>query len=292
MSQWSGKSKGTKLGYLIFVQLLKIGGLKSAYALLQFVKLYYIWFANDATRALSKLYMDKLGYTKKQTRKLIQQNIEIFGQTIIDRIATMSHIKTPLTVSRDGEQYLNEIAHNGKGGILVSAHLGNYEMAAQLLQRYESKVNIIMYDGEGQQLKEYLDKVSGEKSFNIIFIKDDMSHVYEMSAALARNELLCIHADRYLEGSRTISHTFLGEEAKFPLGPFALASKLKSPVCFVFALKQSKYHYHFLGYPPKIYEGRGLSGAELMLEDYVALLEENVKRSPEQWFNYYDFWAK
>jgi predicted LPLAT superfamily acyltransferase len=29
-----------------------------------------------------------------------------------------------------------------------------------------------------------------------------------------------------------------------------------------------------------------------MLEDYVHDLEGMVKQFPEQWFNYYDFWAK
>ena len=113
-----------------------------------------------------------------------------------------------------------------------------------------------------------------------------------MSAALRRNELICIHADRYVSGNRTIIHDFLGQEAHFPLGPFVLASKLRAPVCFVFALKKSNYVYHFYGNKPKKYEGRGMAGADEMLKDYVVLLEEKVKAYPEQWFNYFDFWAE
>ena len=291
MSTWDGQSKGNRLGYSIFIFLLRWGGIAPAYLLLRFVVLYYIWFVPQATKPLQELYTRRLHFDARATRKLIRKNILTFGQTIIDRIVVMSGLKHRFTVERTGGQYLNELADGGQGGIIVSAHLGNYEMAGHLLQRLNTVINIVMYDGEARQVKQYLDKVTGPKTFNIIFIKEDMSHIYEMSAALRRNELICIHADRYVAGNRTITHEFLGELAHFPLGPFVLASKLRAPVCFVFALKKSRYQYHFYGYPPKTYEGRGTSGAEAMLKDYVALLEEKVKQYPEQWFNYFDFWA-
>lgn len=292
MSQWDGKSRGNKLGYGIFIRLLELGGLPAAYFLLGFVKWYYLLFARNATSSLFSFYHNHLHFSESQSRSLIKKNITIFGQTIIDRIAIMSDVKNNLGVTRTGEEHLNTLARGGEGGILVSAHLGNYEMAGYLLKRYNTVINIVMYDGEAEQLKAYLDNITGPKTFNVIYIKDDLSHIYEMTAALQRNELICIHADRYVEGNRTIAHDFLGQSAKFPLGPFVLASKLKAPVCFVFAFKETKYQYHFYGYPPKKYEGRGMTGANAMLADYIALLEENVKKYPEQWFNYYDFWKE
>jgi predicted LPLAT superfamily acyltransferase len=290
MSNWDGQSKGNRLGYTIFIYLLRWGGVAPAYVLLRFVTLYYIWFVPKATRPLKELYLKHLNFSEKETRQLIRKNIYTFGQTIIDRIVVMSGLKHRFNVVRTGGHYLNELADGGQGGILVSAHIGNYELAGHLLQRLNSVINIVMYDGEAEQIKEYLDKVTGPKAFRIIFIREDMSHIYEMSAALRRNELICIHADRYVAGNRTITHDFLGQSAHFPLGPFILASKLRAPVSFVFAVKESAYQYHFYGYPPKVYEGRGTSGAEAMLKDYVQLLEEKVKQYPEQWFNYYDFW--
>lgn len=292
MSKWDGQSKGNRLGYSIFILLLRWGGVTPAYLLLRFVVLYYIWFVPKATRPLRDLYRNHLHFAPGKTRKLIRRNILTFGQTIIDRIVVMSGIKHHFTVERTGGGYLNELAEGGQGGIIVSAHIGNYELAGHLLQRLDSVINIVMYDGEAEQIRQYLDKVTGPKTFNIIFIKEDLSHIYEMSAALRRNELICIHADRYVQGNRTIEHPFLGENTHFPLGPFVLASKLRAPVCFVFAVKKSKYQYHFYGFKPKIYEGRGTTGAETMLADYVMLLEEKVRQYPEQWFNYFDFWEK
>jgi len=287
---WEGRSRGSAIGYSIFVWLLRLGGIRPAYALLHFVTLYYRFFASSATGPLEYLYNKRLGYDLSKTKKLIKKNLIIFGQTLIDKIAILSNIKTPFTFDNDGIDHIKELLAGGKGGILVSAHLGNWEVAGHLLKMVEAPVNILMYDGEAEQIKKYMEQFDQKRSFNIILVKDDLSHVYEISAALNRNELICLHADRFRPGNRLITHEFLEEEAHFPAGPFILASKLKAPVCFVFAFKESNFHYHFYAFPGKIYEGHGKQGMELMLDDYVQLLEEKLKQYPEQWFNYYDFW--
>lgn len=290
MSAWEGRSRGTPLGYRIFVWLLRTGGLRSAYALLPFVTAYYRYFVPAATRPLTYLYTRRLGFPAPQAAKLIRQNLRIFGQTIIDKIAVLSGGGKELTFEHEGVENIENMAANGKGGILVSAHLGNWEVAGHLLRRINTTINIVMYDGEDAQIKNYMEQFDEKRSFNIIFIKDDMSHIYEMSAALNRNELICLHADRFRPGNRTMSHIFLGEEAKFPAGPFILASKLRAPVCFVFAFKETNFHYHFYAHPWQTYEGRGTAGMERMLGDYVAVLEQRLKQYPQQWFNYFDFW--
>ncbi|MBL7717623.1 MAG: lipid A biosynthesis acyltransferase [Flavipsychrobacter sp.] len=290
MAAWEGRSRGTPLGYRIFVWLLQKGGLRMAYALLPFVTAYYRLFVKAATNPLHYLYTQRMGFSKAEAAKLIRKNLNTFGQTLIDKIAVLSGGGKELTFEHEGGHYLNEIADNGKGGIIISAHLGNWEVAGHKLERLGSAINIVMYDGEDQQIRQYMDQFEQKRSFNLILIKEDMSHIYEMSAALARNELICLHADRFRPGNRTLRHTFLGREASFPAGPFILASKLRAPVCFVFAFKQSNFHYHFVAHPWKTYEGRGTAGMERMLDDYVATLERGLQQYPEQWFNYFDFW--
>lgn len=291
-AKWEGRSRGTPLGYRIFVGLLKFGGLKAAYALLPFVTYYYRLCMKQATRPLYYLYTQRLGYSAAETAGLIKKNLIIFGQTLIDKIAVLSGVGGQLTFTHEGVENIEQLVKDGKGGVLISAHLGNWEVAGHMLERVEAPINIVMYDGEGEQLKAYMEQFDKKRSFNIIFIKEDQSHIYEMSAALNRNELICLHADRFRPGNRTMTHAFLGEEALFPAGPFILASKLKAPVCFVFAFKETNFHYHFYAFPGKTYEGRGTTGMERMLGDYVVLLEKMLKKYPHQWFNYYDFWKK
>ena len=289
-SAWEGRSRGTQSGYRIFVWLLRTGGLRPAYSLLHFVTLYYRWFVPAATQPLRYLYEKRLGFSRYHTARLVKRNILLFGQTLIDKIAILSGAKVDLEFTHEGIENIEQLVKEGKGGILLSAHLGNWEVAGHLLKRVEAPINIVMYDGEEQQMKQYMDQFERKRSFNVILIKDDLSHIYEISAALARNELICLHGDRFRPGQRTMEHTFLGESAHFPAGPFILASKLKAPVCFVFAFKESNFHYHFYAWPRNVYDGRGQAGMERMLDDYVRLLEEKIRQYPDQWFNYYDFW--
>lgn len=288
--QWSGRSKGNKTGYAVFIFLIKHFGIRPAYFLLRFVALYYFLFVPDARRPVLYLYRERLGISYWKSLKLLYRNFYVFGQTLIDEFAVTTGSYRHFKVARTGAQYLNELIEDGKGGILVSAHLGNWALAGHLLRHLDTVVHIVMYDGEAEQLKQYLAQETGAKIFGIIFIREDLSHIYEIAAALNRNELVCIHADRFLENNRTIAHDFLGKTAEFPLGPFALATKLKAPVCFVFAFKENLSRYHFYGFPPEIYQGKGMEGVHKMLADFVELLEQQVKQHPEQWFNYYPFW--
>ena len=289
-SSWQGKSRGTGLGYRIFISLLKLGGLKAAYSLLRPVGLYYRLAVPDVIRPLRYLYEQRMGYSAQQAAGLIRKNIYFFGQTLIDRVAVLTGGGNRLSFTHEGLEYLEELVARREGGLIVSAHLGAWELAGHMLQRVGAVINVLMYDGEAEQLKALMARYDQKRSFNIIYVRVDLSHVFEVNAAINRGELVCLHADRFRPGNRTMQHSFLGEDAHFPAGPFILASKLRAPVYFVFAFKESTFHYRFVGWPLKTYEGRGMSGAERMLQDYVQLLEEQLRLYPHEWFNYYDFW--
>lgn len=293
MSAWQGKSKGTPLGYRIFVWVLKTFGVLPAYFLLRFVVLYYFFFSYRASRQIYLLYRHRLGYSWFSSLTKLYKNYFLLGQSLIDKVVLMAGIKNNFSFDFDGEENLRQIAAMQKGGILLSAHIGNWDIAGHLFTRLETPINIVLYDGEHEQIKQYLDGVTGKRSVNIILIKEDLSHIYAISDAFGKNELVCMHADRFLEGNKTMNIDFLGEEARFPIGPFQLASTFKVPVSFVFAVKESKLHYHFFASEIKDYSN--IAKKELvqyMLTDYAAAMEEKLKQYPEQWFNYYNFWEQ
>jgi predicted LPLAT superfamily acyltransferase len=289
---WKGSSHASALGYRIFVWLLHTCGIGAAYGLLHLVTLYYRLFMSAAIRPLRYLYEKRMGLSRRQASRLIQKNLRIFGQTLIDKIVVFAGIKHQLSFKHDGGEHLDELVRQGNGGLIISAHLGNWEVAGHLMKRLESPINILMYDGEQEQIKTYMKQFNQNRSFNIILIKEDISHIYEIAAALRRNEFICMHADRFRPGNRTMQHVFLGKPALFPAGPFILAAKLKAPVSFVFAFKETPTQYHFYAYPGKVYAGKGTTGMEQMLLEYVTLLEEKLQQYPEQWFNYFPFWQE
>lgn len=291
MSAWQGKSKGTPLGYRIFVWVLKTFGVLPAYFLLRFVVLYYFFFSWKASRQIYLLYSRKLRYSRVFSVIKIYRNYFLLGQGIIDKVVLMSGIKNNFSFEFDGEENLRKIAALHKGGILLSAHIGNWDVAGHLFTRLQTPIHIVLYDGEHEKIKQYLEGITGKRKINIIVIKNDLSHIYAISDAFSKNELVCMHADRFIEGNKTLTTDFLGEKARFPIGPFLLAAKFKVPVSFVFAVKEGKLHYHLSASEIKDYSIFDKEAVmPEMLQDYAAEMEKKLKQYPEQWFNYYDFW--
>lgn len=294
MPRWQGKSKGTPLGYRIFVFVVKTFGLSPAYLLLRFVAFYYLLFSWTSSKHIYHYFRHFHHYSPPKSLLSIYKNYFIFGQTLLDKIVVMAGIDNKFTYDFDGEDNLRRIVKAGKGGILLSAHVGNWEAAGHLLRRLDTRVNVVMYDGEHQQIKDYLQQVTGGRNLNVIVIQPNMSHVYAMGEALQKNELICLHADRFLEGNKTVSRNFLGEAAQFPLGPFLLSASFKVPVSIVFAFKESPTHYHFFG-SELVERAADESKADFMdrlISSFVGELEQKVKMYPQQWFNYFNFWGK
>ena len=292
MPAWQGKSKGTPLGYRIFVIVCRNLGVRPAYFLLRFVALYYFLFSWSTSRHIYQYFRQRHHLGKIKSRLKVYQNYYVFGQTLLDKIVVMAGFGNRFTYHFDGVENLQEMVRYGKGGILLSAHVGNWEAGGHLLRHLNTKINVVMFDGEHQRIKAYLNEVTGGRNFNVIVIKDDMSHVYAIGEALRNNELICLHADRFMEGSKIVVKNFLEGSARFPEGPFALATAFKVPVSIAFAFKETTTHYHFYGstlLQQQADEQRTAYTARLM-DTFVRELEQKVKLYPEQWFNYYKFW--
>jgi len=293
MPQWQGKTKGSKLGYKIFVFICRKIGIFPAYFVLYFVALYYFLFSWDSSRHIYFHFRKRCNYSKIKSFFSIYKNYYIFGQTLLDKFIVMGGIKNKFTFTFDGEQNLRDIVLSGKGGILLSGHVGNWEIAGDLLKRLETKINIVVFDAEHKWMKEYLSQVLNP-NYKLIVMKDNMSHVYEIGDALQRNEMICLHADRFVDSGKTLEMDFFGEKAHFPIGPFAIASTFKVPVSFVYAFKESHTHYHFYG--SEIMEFKPEMGKNEYINhlagNFVESFEKMVRKYPEQWFNYFKFGSK
>ncbi|MBE9464082.1 lipid A biosynthesis acyltransferase [Dyadobacter subterraneus] len=289
MNRWDGKTKGSLFGYKIFLFLINALGLNFAYGLLRIVSYYYYLFAAKPKEALLDFYSKTLNISGGQALDLVRRNFFILGQTLLDRAAFLLGKDKNFTHIFENEQYLLDMRDGGKGGILLSAHLGNWETAGNLLKgRITPTINIVMLDAEVESIKKFMDLSTGGSRFKIIPIKNDLSHVISIRNALLNNEFVAIHADRYLEGAKYIELDFFDKKAKFPHGPFIIASKFDAPVTFVFAAKDGKYSYHLSATKPI----SGKVKPEEIAKLYVAELERKVREYPEQWFNYFKFFQE
>jgi predicted LPLAT superfamily acyltransferase len=286
---WDGKSKGTVFGYKIFMWLLRNLGIHASYVLLYFVTLYYFFFSAKSNKYSYFFFRKICGYSALKARIATYQSYYIFGQTILDKVAIQSGIDTHVfTNTFDGRERLYELAALDRGAILISAHLGNWEMAGHFLNKLNTPVNLIMFDEEHERIKALLADSMTERKFKIIAIKPDLSHLFKIYEALKHKEFICIHGDRYIaDRERAYVTDFLGYKAAFPRGPFELAKRFKVPYIFVFAIKEGKTHYRFQATLPSPEASHSI---EAMIEDYLQNVSKIVRAYPEQWFNYYDFW--
>ncbi|MFH6950092.1 lipid A biosynthesis acyltransferase [Flavobacterium sp. FlaQc-51] len=288
MSKWDGKSKGTVLGYKIFVFLIKKAGVKAAYVLLYFVASYYFLFLKKSNKAISYYFKERLGYSWFKSKTMVLRSYYTFGQTIIDKISISAGMRNKFTYEFDGIEILKNLLAEKKGGVLISAHIGNFEIAEHFLGDIDIdfQINLVTTDLEHSAIKNYLESVTQKPTVKFIIIREDLSHIFEINAALSKNELVCFTGDRYFEGTKSLSEKILGEEANFPAGPFLIASRLKVPVVFVYVMKEPNLHYHLYA-REAVVKHRDEKG---LLKAYIESVESMLAKYPLQWFNYFDFW--
>ena len=288
MSQWDGKSKGTVLGYRIFVFLIQKAGIKAAYVLLYFVASYYFLFLKKSNKAIFYYFKERLNYSYFTSKKMVFKSYYTFGQTIIDKISISAGMRNKFTYEFDGIEVLKNLLAEKKGGILISAHVGNFEIAEHFLGdiNIDFSINLVTTDLEHSAIKNYLESLASKPSVKFIIIKDDLSHIFEINAALANNELVCFTGDRYFQGTKSLSEKILGKEAHFPAGPFLIASRLRVPVVFVYVMKEPNLHYHLYAREANV-KHRDEKG---LLKEYIESVETILQKYPLQWFNYFNFW--
>ncbi len=294
---WDGKTKGGLLGYKIFIFLLKNLGLNSAYFLLLFISFWFALFSKKASKAQYYFFRKRLKYNFIKSIVYIYLNNYVFGMILIDKIAILSGLKKKFTTEHSNSEHIKNMINNKTGGILVNAHIGSWEVAGQLLDRYGGKIYVVMFDEEHRKIKDYLSSVEEENKIEIIPLKEDGSHMLKITEVLNNKGIIVMHGDRYTEGVDTFEHDFLGKKAKFPSGPFHLAAKFGVPISFAAAFRERKKHYHFYAVKPIYieYPGNIKKRKEEIYNKsklYIKELEKMINKYPLQWFNYYNFWKE
>lgn len=285
MSKWTGKTKGSLLGYQIIVWILKVFDLKVTYFFLRFVSFYYYAFVSAPRNHLIKFYKDCLNISFKESKMLARRNFFLLAQSLVDRIAFTIGKGGRYKFTYKNEDSLRQIADENKGLVLISAHYGNWDIAGQMLTRVKNKINVLMFENEHEKIKGYLDSL-GKLPYDIIPQKNDMSHLIRIYESIKKGEILCMHADRFVGDAATYELDFCGQKAYFPKGPFQIVSKMKVPVAFVFIQKQGYFNYHYSAHIPNLEE---TNKPEIIAQNFASVLESKVKESPDHWFNYFEF---
>lgn len=288
MAEWEGKSKGTVIGYRIFIFLIRNIGLDAAYVLLAVVSFYYFIFNRKQTKVI-------YGYFRKRHHQSVFQSVIntyrnnfIFGQTIIDKVAIAAGLENKFTYEFDGVENIHQLAKDDSAGIMISAHVGNFELAQHFMHGFDKKIHLVTTDEERRAIKSLLDSVMAKPKVEFIIVNDDMSHIFDIHKTIEEKQMICFTGDRFFPNTKTLKASFFGEKAIFPGGPFLLSSRLNTPVLFVYVMREKNRHYHLYARKAE-FKNRD---ANSLLEAYTQSTEKILEKYPLQWFNYYDFWKK
>jgi predicted LPLAT superfamily acyltransferase len=291
---WSGTGqlRGGRSGIWFFITALRVLGLRLTYALLPPVALYYSFVSPDV-QATMDYHARVFGIVPWWKRRwLVFRHFLAFGMALIDRTAILAGKTRQFSFSFDGEDHLRAAVAKGHGVLLLTAHIGNWEAAGQLLNRLDVPINVTGFDNEVSEIRSLLNHVS-KANFRLVPLTGSPTDTIPLVAALRRGEIFAMMGDR-VYGSPSIPISFLGQTAQFPIGAYVLAAIAGAPLVHVFNLRERGSHYRFFGFPAQRPEMPAHAQRDAYLKDcatrFASDLVTILKRDPLQWYNFYPFW--
>ncbi len=287
---WRGKTDGRPWMQRTLVVWLRWVDVRWLYAVMACVIPFYMLFDRKAYRASYAFFRHHFGRSPLQALASVYRSQYNLGRVVLDRFAAYAGRQFQLEV--EGGEHFQELTHRPEGVMLLSAHVGNYELAGYTLTSEAKRFNALVYAGETQAVMEGRSQAFDERNIRMVPVAADMSHIFALSNALSEGEIVSMPGDRIFGSPKAVTCDFLGAPARFPLGPFALAVQRDVAVLTVFVMKEATWRY-------RIYIDRLEAPAadlprrermEALAHSYAARLENIVRRYPTQWYNYYDFW--
>lgn len=286
--KWSGQTRGGRFGYRFFIFLLKCFGIRSAYAFLVLIVPYYIIFAPKATQSSWWYARRILCYTKWRAFLFLFKHYYSFGQALIDRFVVMSGMADRFHFEfGEGYDTFRSTFNAHQSLIVITAHMGSWEMGSPYFDDYGRDLYITLLDNEHAEVKSLIEDELGERCYHFLPLSesDGIANILRLKQVLDRNNFLCMQGDRYLSTSPRKLVKIKGMGAYLPIGPFLISSRLRVPLFFYFAMRERGFRYRFYFYEMPI----GATQDELMTH-YTQVLEELIEKYPSQWFNFYKFW--
>ena len=287
-AEWKGRTDGLPWMIRSLVVLMKVIDRRIIYCFMAIVVPFYMIFHHDSYLATYRFFRQRFHYGRIKSFLKVYANHFRFGQVIIDRYAAYAGKKFRFEL--DGNERFMELVHGERGFVQLSSHAGNYEMVGYGLTSTTKKINGLFYGGESKVMMDFRRKILAMHNVNLIEVDESMSHIFNMNAAIDRGEIVSMTGDRLFGSSKAIKCMFLGKEASFPMGPFALAVQKEVPMLAVFSMR---YKGRYRVYVRDIEQDESLpirARMTDMAKKFASELENVVRTYPTQWFNYYDFW--
>lgn len=222
-----------------------------------------------------------------------------FTDVFIDRLL----IQSPGQVAyrSEGFEHLAEALNKGKGAILLMSHVGNWDIAAQLLMAKLPGTKVLLYMGAKQkeQIEQMQKAQLSEKGIRIVAVSQDGGSpldILEGIRFLENGGVVSLTGDMiWKEDQRTVKVFFLGREIRLPQAPHLIALLSGAPLLTYFAFRAGKNRYHLSMSPPAYVtaadRSRRMEIIRRSAQSYASILEANLQRYPLQWYHFEPFFV-
>jgi len=258
---------------------------------------YYTWKRHSAN-AVSNMRR-VLGPTaswqavKRQTRSSFRN----YCKTLIDflRVPYLDrHYVHKAVPIRYGMHHLFEAQEMGHGTLIVSGHVGNWDMAASVMLGYGLPLSAVSESYEPKKMDDLVNGTRAKAGVNIIRL--ETNSLRQIFTALKKNEAVTILFDKP-EPNEGVPVRFFGETAYVPAGPAAIALKTKAAVMIGCCLRMpGDKTFYGLVEPPIQYEslltGNKEEDIKIITQQIVNEMERVIRRHPDQWYMFRQMWPR
>ena len=179
----------------------------------------------------------------------------------------------------------------GKGVVLLTAHLGNWEIGGLMLAEVKQPIHVVLVPDLFAGVERVRRRMHARAGVTEIPVDRTFLPTLSVLRALDRNGIVAMQGDRDFDNTG-IAVPFFGREAYFPRGPFRVAMATGAVVLPAFIVSVPGGRYRAIIEEPIPIEDAGDRDAALRrnIARYVAVLERYVGKYPEQWYCFYPFW--
>jgi Kdo2-lipid IVA lauroyltransferase/acyltransferase len=230
---------------------------------------------------LERAYGDAL--TPEEREEIVHRVFQNIGRTLFE-FARFRRIKLDgirRLVTGPGQDVLKKVYEEGKGGIIVTAHFGNWEILGAWVAACGYPMDFLTGTQHNEKVNDLLNSFRSEMQVGIISLATSARQVFK---ALKANRFTGLVSDQH-SASGGIVLDFMGRPASTPKGPALFSIRSGAPL-LPFLLRRERWDKHVLIqgepiYPPS--SGDEEADIREMTRRYTAFFEAEIRKYPDQW---------
>jgi KDO2-lipid IV(A) lauroyltransferase len=224
---------------------------------------------------------------------LARQSYEHLGRTFIETALLDSLGKDglqQLVETVDGWEEIEDVMSKGKGAVLVTGHIGNWELAGAYVAARGVPLDVIARGMANPLFDAYINHTREMMGMTVVH---DSEAVRRTPRSLRGGRAVAFVADQGVLGLASTFVPFFGRPAKTPRGAAVFALRFDVPVVFVVALRKPNGRYRIVIErieAPKT--GERDRDVDAIVARFTQHLEKWVREVPAQYFWQHRRWKR